>query len=479
MDTEIKYNRAHVWQIGLFAFNNTATNTMLLIMAYVSFYANGVAGIAVMTISTLLTAMRIFDGITDPIIGYLIDKTDSKFGKFRPAMILGYLIMVVAMAILYTTLHIVPEGIRIIYFVLVYGLYIVGYTFQTACTKAAQACLTNDPKQRPLFTLFDTIWGTILVTASPIIVANLVEIHGDFSLDFFFQFVPAYVALSGVFTVLAIIGIAKKDKKEFFGIGNTTKVGFKDYVDVIKHNRAIQMLIVAAASDKLALTVAGNAVIAVIIYGIVAGDFGLSGDVAAYTAIPKIIIVFIGIQYARKLGQKKALIASTWLSIITYLVLGALILWGPMTILNVTEINTFTILYIVVFILMGSFAAIASGIVIPMIADCSDYETARTGRYIPGMMGTLFSFIDKLVSSLATTIVGFGMVAIGFADVFPTVDTVYTDALKYMGVFLFIGLPIIGFICTLIGMKFYPLTAEKMCEIQEQIAGIKENNNAE
>ena len=35
-----------------------------------------------------------------------------------------------------------------------------------------------------------------------------------------------------------------------------------------------------------------------------------------------------------------------------------------------------------------------------MVADCSDYETYRSGNYIPGIMGTLFSLVDKLVSSL-------------------------------------------------------------------------------
>ena len=34
-----------------------------------------------------------------------------------------------------------------------------------------------------------------------------------------------------------------------------------------------------------------------------------------------------------------------------------------------------------------------------MVADCADYETYRSGKFIPGIMGTLFSLVDKLVSS--------------------------------------------------------------------------------
>ena len=64
-------------------------------------------------------------------------------------------------------------------------------------------------------------------------------------------------------------------------------------------------------------------------------------------------------------------------------------------------INLYTILFILFFgIGYGAYYATAD-MPIPMVADCSDYETYRSGKYIPGIMGTLFSLVDKLVSSLA------------------------------------------------------------------------------
>ena len=48
----------------------------------------------------------------------------------------------------------------------------------------------------------------------------------------------------------------------------------------------------------------------------------------------------------------------------------------------------------------------AGNIVIPMPADCADYETYRSGKYVPGLMGPLFSFVDKIVSSFAPMIAG-------------------------------------------------------------------------
>lgn len=55
----IEQNSARIWQIGLFSLNNTSTNLFLAMMGYVSYYANGIAGLSVVLISVILTGMRI------------------------------------------------------------------------------------------------------------------------------------------------------------------------------------------------------------------------------------------------------------------------------------------------------------------------------------------------------------------------------------------------------------------------------------
>ena len=81
-------------------------------------------------------------------------------------------------------------------------------------------------------------------------------------------------------------------------------------------------------------------------------------------------------------------------------VLALLLLWKPEVAamnLSLTNLNLYTILFILFFgIGYGAYYATAD-MPIPMVADCSDYETFRSGRYIPGIIGTLFSLVDKLV----------------------------------------------------------------------------------
>ena len=70
-------------------------------------------------------------------------------------------------------------------------------------------------------------------------------------------------------------------------------------------------------------------------------------------------------------------------------VLALLLLWKPEVAamnLSLTNLNLYTILFILFFgIGYGAYYATAD-MPIPMVADCSDYETFRSGRYIPGII---------------------------------------------------------------------------------------------
>lgn len=474
-DNTTVYNRAKTSQIGLFVLNNTATNLYLFAFNFVVFYANGIAGLAVVLVSTIATAMRIFDGFTDPVIGFFIDKTETKFGKFRPFMLIGNITLALTLTIILKTTHLVPESIRVFYYIAIYALYIIGYTFQTACTKAGQTVLTNDPKQRPMFTLFDAIYNTLIFTGGQFLISNyMVPKHGGFTMSFFNELLIVILVVSAIFTLLSIFSLRDKDVKANWGAGTVTKTKFRDFWPIIKGNKPLQMLIIAASTDKLGNQVMRNSVVIVMLYGILMGNYELSGTLGLITLVPTLIITFLGVNYAKKFGIKKAYVGASYISIALYGALGAFLLLADLTTISLNPISLNTVIFLVLFILGQGAIAIGGNIVIPMIADTSDYETYNTGRYVPGMMGTIFSFVDKLISSLATTLVGLAVAVIGFREVFPTVDDVVTPGIKYMTVVLFVGVPILAWVASIIAMKFYTLDGDKMAEIQQELSNRKQ-----
>ena len=162
----------------------------------------------------------------------------------------------------------------------------------------------------------------------------------------------------------------------------------------------------------------------------------------------------------------------TWGSIFLKIPLILLFVFGvPTRIMQ--GFNFETVVFIICYILGYATMQVTNSTIIPMIADCADYETYRTGRFVPGMMGTVFSFVDKLISSFATSIVGLCVALVGFKDTLPTVTDSLSTGLFWVGILLYFGIPMLGWIATLISMKFYPLDDKKMVEIQSEIARIK------
>ena len=510
-------HRVPLWRMAGFALNNTATNTYMFLMNYVAYYFMGFLGVATVTASSIAMFMRIWDGVTDPIIGMTVDKTDGKFGKNRPFMVIGQLILLVMSFIMFHWVVLLPQAIRFPAFLVCEAIYYIGYTFQCVVTKSAQTCITNDPKQRPLFSMFDGVYNTVLFAVMAVVVTNISGLEKNTVYDEAGNIVAAQsgffsqgtwndmwlicAGLSLLFTIIAVISIWPKDQTEFYGTGvKQERVGLKDYWDTIKGNRALQMLIVSASSDKLATSMRTSTVY-IALFALIAGTYDIYGTMTGMTTVPSAILCMLCVGgLATTLGQRKAMLLGSWGGIILNAVMILLWIFGDPTSMVAADghslnMGFFTIAYIVLTVAIAGVQGVSGNIVIPMTADCADYEVYRTKKYVPGMMGTLFSLVDKLISSFAPLITGVAFAAIGFSTTMPDRNAnlqeiiangntymdqvINVDMIKPVCLFLAFGTVIIGLICNVIALKFYPLTKEYMAEIQDEIAEIKAKAMAE
>ena len=475
-------NRAKMYQLALFPMNNGATNVyFVLILSYIATFGNTVLGIATLFATTMITVMRVFDAITDPIIGALMDRTDGKFGKFRPFMVIGNAVMALSTIALYIFTPFIPESmewLRYVLFVALYMVWVIGYTFQTSVTRSAQSVLTNDPKQRPLFTIFNTIGSMagmgLMQVLAPIIRSNV----GDYNTpEFYATFAPIGIVISILLTILAVIGIWEKDNSKYFGIGGGAqeKVKVSEYVEIIKANKPMQRLMVAGGTCKLALSIATNMTVLCMLYGCMMGNYdGLYLPMMVLGYVFSAPFFALTVNTSQKKGQKASLQKYVGVALACYVVvLILLIMWNPENpALNLSimadgklSLNLYTIVFIIFFGLgYGAYYSTAD-MPIPMVADCADYETYRSGKYIPGIMGTLFSLVDKLVSSLAATVVGIAVTIIGLENL-PVAETPYAPGMNWVVIVLFCIVPMAAWALTLWAMKGYELSGPRMKEIQ-------------
>lgn len=480
-------NRAKLYQLVLFPFNNGATNVyFVLLMNYTMYHASGVLGLAVAFATTMVTVTRAFDAFIDPVVGMFIDRTETRFGKFRPFMVLGNLTMVFSALVMFFGTRAIPASmmpLRYVAYTAIYVLFMVGYSIQTSCTRSGQTVLTNDPKQRPTFTLVNTVASLVGMGLTQVVAIIFGGIYGYGSEQFFNILIPLCALLSAGLTALAVIGIAGKDRHEFYGLGGTEdgeapQMRLRDYIPILKENRELQRLIVAASGTKFAFSVATNTAVGCLLYACLMGDY-------QNLYMPMYVIGYVfsapffvgGLRMSQRFGQKRTLVTFTTVALACYLVVTVLLaLWSPgdparTLSLFSTEggfhltLNAYTIAFVVFYgIGYGAYYSTAD-MSIPMVADVSDYETYRTGSYVPGVIGTLFSFADKLVSSLSTTVVGAAVALVGLTEL-PDAHTPYVEGMQPLTILLFCVIPMVAWVLTLLSMRGYRLTGARMEEIQ-------------
>ena len=218
----------------------------------------------------------------------------------------------------------------------------------------------------------------------------------------------------------------------------------------------MQRLMVAGAGCKLALSIATNTTVLCMLYGCMMGNYdGLYLPMMVLGYVFSVPFFLLTVRTSQKHGQKASLMKYVSVAFLCYIgVLVLLLLWGKsdaftLSIMgeNGLSINLYTILFIAFFgIGYGAYYATAD-MPIPMVADCSDYETYRSGNYIPGIMGTLFSLVDKLVSSLSATVVGVAVSFIGLESL-PTQYDPYTPGMNRVVIVLFCIIPMVAWAAT-------------------------------
>ncbi|MCM2677447.1 MFS transporter [Alkalicoccobacillus plakortidis] len=468
-EREQKFRRAKTWELFMYPTFSIGHNGFMFLMTLVSYYAAGIVGLGTVVASYIISGSRIFDGITDPLIALIIDKTKGKYGKIRILFASAYFTMSLATVLLFFTNHLVADGFKLFYFILLYIVFIIGYTLSGIAGNIGNNLLTNDPQQRPVFGGLNMIYSMLFYSGVTLFLTVYLTGKYSFSdVQLFHEMTIFTLIITAIGYGLSSIAIRSKDKIENFGEGkNTERVKFRDLWPMLKGNRPLQLFVVTMATDKLSLQVSGNVVANVMLFGIVIGNYAMLGITQSLATIPNILVLFFGIRYAMKFGSKKGYVLSTWGCLISYGLLFLLLWLGDPTQIRMDNMGFMTLAFITLFTISGAVRFVSSSFVQPMLADVVDYNTYKSNRYAPGLVSAIYTFIDKAVSSLQQTVIGLLLAFIGFRTAFPDVDTPYTEKIFWMTMFLNFGILIISWTLSLIVMKYYELNKERMVEIQE------------
>ncbi len=450
--------RAKTWQLLLFSMQSIANNLPhIFILVFFLIYHTNVNGLAAAAVGILMTAARMFDGITDPIVGLVFEKINPKYGKARMFLIVGNIMLNICWVLMFLNITNISSALKLLWVFVFYVLYIIGYTIQGVGIRAGWNIITKDPKQRatlPIFAQYVSMPVIIIIGGfTPKVLGML---GGFFNADAWLKVIIVYALLSFICVVFTAVSLHDKDNADAYDDINlkTEKYKLKDYVNVIKQSKPLRMLVVAFSTNKLAQTI--TTAMSMYLYMYVIQDMEIRGIVSIASIPFTLIFATLGGMISRKAGLKKSLVIGSWVCIAAGII--AFIMF-PLLPIGKGLITASPV------ILMSAVIMLATVQTNAMVSDVTDDYKWRTGNHVPGMVGTTFSFVDKMVSSLGTTLVGFLLAALGIKAGIEPNATIYWGILSF-----FIMAPILGHLASLWAMKYYEIDKAHMEKIQSELA---------
>lgn len=474
----VQYRRAKLWQIILYSCNALVGMSVYTLIGYANYAGMIGFGLTAAVIGVILTCARILDGITDPLLALLYDKVDTKFGKLRILVAGGFVLEAAALWLMFDGFA--SRGFGIVVFVLLYILYILGYTITNMTAQTLPAIMSNDPKQRPLLGVWSTAFNYLVPMVLSIVLSVVIlpAAGGEYNQAFLSAAVKVCIGMGSVGVILVCIGISAFDKPEFYrGIGKHEPLKIRDMVGVLKENKPLQCYIAAQASDKIAQITMTQSVIGTLMNGILIGNVGIATILSVAGMLPSIIFAVVGGKYAGKHGSMKAIVTWTWVCMVITAAqfIFFVVLRYSVGTQSIAVMGVPMILYVLFTLGLNASKMCVTTADNSFMADVIDYELDRSGKYIPAVVTGTYSLIDKIISSFGALLASLAIMACGYASSTPPQPgDPATAGVFWVTMAVWLGLPLLGWGVTLIAMKKCDLTKEEMVNVQKRIAEKKQ-----
>ncbi len=419
-------------------------------------YYTDVAGISAAAAGTMLAVVRIYDAVMDVVAGRVIDRTSTRWGRFRPFLLWGAIPLMLLSVAVFAVPGSWSATEKLIYAYVTYALLGTAYYFVNIPYGSLATVMTQQPRERARIGASRTIMASMTFVFLALVLGPVVRKLSGAELQAQLTQFTLILATAG----LVLYFICFKSTREVVK-RDVESPALKDSVGTLFTNRPLMMLCVVALCVLIgyfALTasamyyaryVLGDAKLFVTMIVIIA----LIGTLIAAPLVPMLVGRF---------GKKNAFLLG--------LGLGA----AGFTSLFLTSAATIGMVYF-------SLGLGAVGVMMSMTvmwaleADTVEYGEWKTGIRIEGLTYSFFSFTRKCGQALGGSIPAFLLAGSGYI---PNASTQSESALQSIqqGIAL---VPAIAFALAFILMLFYPLTdkrhAELVKEIQDRRASGKTN----
>ena len=461
--SEKVYMDTKLWRIMLYSLLPATGNLFMMVFVMHSYIANGGFGLAMAVAASVASAAQIWDAVTDPIIAVIVPKINTPLGAARPIMVTGLLVTAISTL---GALFVLP-GTGVVGWTICYFGYFLGRTIMNQGKNIASNIITNNPKQRPLIGRCTQIYTMVIAMILSVYRSKILfPKYGKISFELLQEFGLTATIAATVFIVLACIAISEADTHDNIAANYRpgVKINLVDMVKMFKHNSAFLTCVISDATDKMANEVASASVVTTLLFGILIGNYEFSGSISIYTTITSIVLIFFITGLARRMGAGKAYLQFTKLACVVVGLLFIFMLTGAYKSVSVSILPT--AIFVILYALLSAAKSTTSACVVTMYQDVADYEFYLTGKYMPGLVVAAITMSGKIVKAVGDLLMAAFLAIMGYTATAPQPGDPATPTVFWVTMLMWLGMMLIGWVASIIAMKWYPLTPEKMAEVQ-------------
>ena len=366
----------------------------IMSVAFPLFFTN-VFGLTFADAAALMLLARMFDVVTDPLMGSLADRTQSRWGTYRPWLIFGAIPFGIVFALLLYTPELGMTGKR----VWAYGFYLlmmVCYTMVNVPNGSLLNVMTEDSDERNQFSAFRMV-GAYAMGFVTLLTFAMVQKWAGGSAQHQYAVVGAVFGLLAMVMTLACGLLTKERHKPV----RAEKFSFKQYGDLFRNKPWVYMTLVAVCTNFF--NGFRYAVVGYMFTYCLDGDVTVGRFIINYTAfmafgeVTCMIFGAVSPWFTRKVGSKR--MAFVWASVICA-VCSIAFFFIPMD-----------ASYIWVMVAVSMLTSVGAGLYSPLLwsmyADVADYATDTYGSSSTGLIFSSGTMAQKFGGAISASLIAF------------------------------------------------------------------------
>ncbi len=424
------------------------------ISAFLLVYYTNVVGASAAVAASIIAVSKIFDGITDLVMGHIVDHTRSKWGKARPWIARLAVPMAVSTVLMFSVPAGINERVQIVYMFLTYNLVsTIFFTGINVPYATMQGLMTTNQYERGLLGNFRMLLATAGTMTINTFVLKMTTFFGGGDPYSQFGWTITFVLLMIAFTAITFFTFYSCKERVVQEVQEGTSLDLKDFVMGLKDlliNKYWVLMVINLFMMYLMMSTFFGSGVYFAQYNM--GDAKYFAPIANALSMAQIITMFLTPFIMKKLSKQQLMILGSCISAVGFLLTGFSV-----------EPNFIIFVSVLKGIGFGCSAATMFG----LLQDAITYGEWYTGRGAAGMGNAASSFTFKIGSGVGTAILGWVLSAGGFN----AANAVQTESALTSISMAFVWIPLAAIVVTIVSLAFFDLDKHYDRVVSELDAG--------